>query len=611
MRLFTIFMTLSIAFGVTKANSQISVNPWGIHEGTEGVLKHRNSIHGDPNAYKLAKIPTVKDAGWKMAPKDAKGDVSMKRASVILCREEIDFTYFQTIVNIPSNTTVTDFKVSYDNADDGARIYLFNSKFPNGTFDPKSDLVGKHANFASTNLKDLVAPGENRIVIVQFDDCADNNSINGIRVSVNGKEVAPVTPVAPTTVKNDPNGGVTIFEHINFGGKKCTFGVGSYDITGTEYNDIISSIKVLSGWKVTLYEHWKYTGAKVEVTSDVNALNTLKFNDKMSSFVVERVSSSVSSSGVNIAKGKQCRASSVNFGGEASRAVDGNTNGEYGNNSCTHTNDEKDPWLEIDLGAVYDVSSIKIWNRTDDCCWNRLQGFYVMGYETAITSCSTSAEYQYNGSSYSFTSASQSSISIDGNKRCRYIRVFIPGNIKILSLAEVEIFGQLAKVQTTTTAPVATSLPDKFKVLAFSVHEGKKEQDKYWFAINNGGSRGSILSTSKLVNGSKWLEIQRVDLGNNIFAFKVLNAGADMYLVARDNKEVHIEKATTVPEGAKFKTVAPLTSAKGANENNYRSFESVKFSGHYLRHAGYVLFVHPNDKSELFKQDASWLIEKM
>ena len=64
MRLFTIFMTLSIAFGVTKANSQISVKPWEIHEGTEGVLKHKNSIHGDPNAYKFAKTPTVKDPGW-------------------------------------------------------------------------------------------------------------------------------------------------------------------------------------------------------------------------------------------------------------------------------------------------------------------------------------------------------------------------------------------------------------------------------------------------------------------------------------------------------------------------------------------------------------------
>lgn len=186
-------------------------------------------------------------------------------------------------------------------------------------------------------------------------------------------------------------------------------------------------------------------------------------------------------------------------------------------------------------------------------------------------------------------------------------------SIKILSLAEVEIFGQPSKAQTSSTNSSATSLPDKFKVLAFSVNQGKQEQDKYWFATNNGGSRGTILSTSKLINGSKWMEIQRIDLGNNIFVFKVLNAGTDMYLTAKDNKEVHIEKAVEakIPEGAKFKTVVALTSAKGANENNYRSFESVKFSGHYLRHKGYVLFVHPTDNTELFKQDASWLIEKM
>lgn len=423
-------------------------------------------------------------------------------------------------------------------------------------------------------------------------------------------------------------GQVTVYEHNNYGGKSHTYTEGEHHLTPTIGDNVLSSVKVSSGWKATIQEHGPGRtdrGKSIVLTSDANELASKNFNDIGSTIIVERVDSTNtlnagktlkenSTSLTNIAKGKTCRASSVNYGGAASRAVDGNTNGVYSGNSCTHSNDENDPWWEIDLGDNYDVSKIVIWNRTDDCCWNRLQGFYVMASEHPITTNSTEGQFQFiSGGALSFNNGSQSSMTLEGNKKCRYIRIFIPGSIKILSLAEVEIFGQPSKAQTSSTNSSATSLPDKFKVLAFSVNQGKQEQDKYWFATNNGGSRGTILSTSKLINGSKWMEIQRIDLGNNIFVFKVLNAGTDMYLTAKDNKEVHIEKAVEakIPEGAKFKTVVALTSAKGANENNYRSFESVKFSGHYLRHKGYVLFVHPTDNTELFKQDASWLIEKM
>lgn len=605
MKSFTILMMLFIVFGPSQANSQISVSPWEIHEGTEGVLKHSSNIHGDPSAYKLMKIPGAKDAGWKPAPKDAKGNVSMKRSSVLRCREEVDFTYFQTIVNIPANTTVTDFKVSYDNADDGARIYFFNSKFPNGTFDEKSDLIGKHANFASTNLKDKVVTGENRIVIVQFDDCADNNSIDGIRVTVNGKEVAP-----------QQNTGVcTVFEHINYGGKSKSFDVGIHKLAGTDFNDIISSVKIQNGYSVVVYEHDQTRGKSTVYNSDIASLVNTGFNDVISTIeIVKGNTAAPASFSENIAKGKQCKASSVSFGGAASRAVDGNTNGAYSNNSCTHTNDENNPWWEVDLGAVYDISRIVIWNRTDDCCWNRLQGFYVMVSEQAITGCDTASQFQFKtGGSLSFTNSSQSNITLDGNKKGRYVRIFIQGNTKTLSLAEVEVFGQISKTQAAVTPEASTVLPDKFKVHAFSVHEGKQEKDDYWFALNANNSRGVILNGGKLVNGAKWMEIQRVDLGNNMIAFKIENAGTDMYLIAKDNKEVHVEKAVggKVPDGAKFKTVVPLTSAKGANENNYRSFESIKFPNHFLRHQGYILFVHTNNNTELFKQDASWLIQKM
>jgi len=173
--------------------------------------------------------------------------------------------------------------------------------------------------------------------------------------------------------------------------------------------------------------------------------------------------------------------------------------------------------------------------------------------------------------------------------------------------------GQFWKLTMIEKPDVSVELPTKFKILAFSISEGQGDKDSYFFALNNNDSRGYILSQTKLGSSAKWMEIQRVDLGNDIYAFKVTNAGSDMYLTARDNQEVHVDKATggTVPEGAKFKSVTPLTSASGANERNFRSFQSVKFANHYLRHSGFAMFVHTSDNSELFKQDASWLIEKM
>lgn len=50
----------------------------------------------------------------------------------------------------------------------------------------------------------------------------------------------------------------------------------------------------------------------------------------------------------------------------ASRTVDGNTNQNHKN--CSHTdvrNNITQAWLRIDLGRVYSVKSVKLWNRGD------------------------------------------------------------------------------------------------------------------------------------------------------------------------------------------------------------------------------------------------------
>lgn len=269
-----------------SAFSQAVVSPWQIHEGKEGIVKFKStSTEERKAAFGKAQIPPKNDAGWKLAETKPDGTINFSRSSVLKqCQGELDFTYFQASVNVPANVDVTSFTLSYDLADDGARIYFFNSKFPNGKFDESSDLIGNQGNQKTVNLKDLIVKGEeNRIVIVQYDNCPVLNRIVGIRLKLNQQEIKQAT--APVAANEN---GVTLFEHVNFGGKSRSYGPGVHEISSTDMNDITSSVKVPNGWKVTVYEHWKTTGQSVILTEDTKDLAKLKFNDKISSIKVEK-----------------------------------------------------------------------------------------------------------------------------------------------------------------------------------------------------------------------------------------------------------------------------------------------------------------------------------
>merc|ERR1719313_436756 len=92
---------------------------------------------------------------------------------------------------------------------------------------------------------------------------------------------------------------------------------------------------------------------------------------------------------LNIARGMPATSSTSGWGGVASRAVDGNTNGAYGGGTCTHTQAGDPEWWQVDLGASYHVMDFSIYHRTD-CCQDRLVGAtitvsqtsnYTLGYD--------------------------------------------------------------------------------------------------------------------------------------------------------------------------------------------------------------------------------------
>jgi len=83
--------------------------------------------------------------------------------------------------------------------------------------------------------------------------------------------------------------------------------------------------------------------------------------------------------GVNVAPSGSCTQSSINWGGDAARAIDGNTSPRWGDGAQTHTMEgQPDPWWELDLGQERNIDEIVVFNRVEEnnlALSSRLDGF--------------------------------------------------------------------------------------------------------------------------------------------------------------------------------------------------------------------------------------------
>jgi hypothetical protein len=166
----------------------------------------------------------------------------------------------------------------------------------------------------------------------------------------------------------------------------------------------------------------------------------------------------------NIAIGKkayQGNEDSLPYGSDANKAIDGNTDGRFIVGSITQTGEGYFLWWEIDLGAVYDVSKIVIWNRTDECCWSWQQNFMIATgaagriRESNLTDKSgrvmgndENNKYIWNFGPFSPWAANKTNYTVPINRKARYIRIYRHGEGKRLpgfSLAEVQVFGTPVK----------------------------------------------------------------------------------------------------------------------------------------------------------------------
>jgi len=140
----------------------------------------------------------------------------------------------------------------------------------------------------------------------------------------------------------------------------------------------------------------------------------------------------------SLAFGKTVSQSSTALGADASRAVDSNTNGNWNDNSVTHTNFEHQPWWQVDLGSVQQIGAVILWNRTDGGS-DRLSNFYVLVSDAPFNSTDLTATINQSGVSNYYTADPVGEAKEIGVYRSgRYVRVQLAGD-NYLHLAEVEV----------------------------------------------------------------------------------------------------------------------------------------------------------------------------
>lgn len=62
---------------------------------------------------------------------------------------------------------------------------------------------------------------------------------------------------------------------------------------------------------------------------------------------------------------------------DSSRAVDGNTNGNWSYKSCSQTSLQENPWWQVDLGTRKTVTEVAVFNCEDWCSSNYLSNMEI------------------------------------------------------------------------------------------------------------------------------------------------------------------------------------------------------------------------------------------
>ncbi len=191
------------------------------------------------------------------------------------------------------------------------------------------------------------------------------------------------------------------------------------------------------------YRYTEPAWGNMDVCVPVSAANTAHTLKWWYTDALTEYASSWVPVGINLAEGLGASASQTsNYGpAVASRAVDGNTDGNYGHNSVSMTNRSGGPRWQVDLGGIQQIDAVQLWNRTD-CCGDRLRDFYVFVSEEPIPDGWPSDLISAGVWNYHVTADQGGKLTmiVPVGQLGRYVRVQLAG-VDYLQLAEVQVWG--------------------------------------------------------------------------------------------------------------------------------------------------------------------------
>lgn len=209
----------------------------------------------------------------------------------------------------------------------------------------------------------------------------------------------------------------------------------------------------------------------------------------------------------NVALNKPVMQSSTRYEGVPERAVDGNTDGLWSNGSVTHTYSNLNAWWQVDLGQIFDISTVEIWNRTNICCMSRLSNYYLFASDDPFESAELNPTLNQSGIWYVFKSNYPNpSEVLTINRTARYIRIQIQGTAE-LNLAEVFVNG--------------TSIPNQPEVINLAYHKSATQSSTLYGGVpgravdgNTDGSWSNGSVTHTKLDANAWWEVDLGDVYN-------------------------------------------------------------------------------------------------
>lgn len=210
---------------------------------------------------------------------------------------------------------------------------------------------------------------------------------------------------------------------------------------------------------------------------------------------------------VNIALTGTATQSSTNtqYNKPASLAIDGNTNGNYGSGSVTVTDSEENPWWQVDLGSEQSIGEIKVFNRTDSCCKDRMSNFTVL-----VIDANGATTYSKTYDTYP-----DPSVTVDaGGVQGQIIKIQL--NItQALTLAEVQVFASKALATKNYENKRASIYPNPVADKLIITAPNTLFKQYAIFNIN-----GQIMMSAEI--NSKDIEIKVAQLSQGVYFLKLV-----------------------------------------------------------------------------------------